>query len=84
MSLSNALRPGTTPVSKFCHFLVSTPYTKQKTFITMSWQAYVDNNLVGTGTVTKGALFGHNGGKWAASAGFNVIFTLRNKLLILN
>src|SRR3990167_3918347 len=38
----------------------------------MSWQAYVDTNLVGTGCVTKAAIVGHNGGAWAASAGFNV------------
>ena len=36
----------------------------------MSWQAYVDSNLVGTKFVTQAAIFGHDGGKWAASAGF--------------
>ena len=38
----------------------------------MSWQAYVDQNLVGTGHITKGAIFGVQGGKWACSAGFNI------------
>eukprot|EP00009_Paramoeba_aestuarina_P005417 CAMPEP_0201509764 /NCGR_PEP_ID=MMETSP0161_2-20130828/2716_1 /ASSEMBLY_ACC=CAM_ASM_000251 /TAXON_ID=180227 /ORGANISM="Neoparamoeba aestuarina, Strain SoJaBio B1-5/56/2" /LENGTH=126 /DNA_ID=CAMNT_0047904811 /DNA_START=109 /DNA_END=489 /DNA_ORIENTATION=+ len=38
----------------------------------MSWQAYVDNSLVGTGQVSKGALFGHDGNQWATSAGFTV------------
>lgn len=38
----------------------------------MSWQAYVDQNLVGTGHISKGAIFGLQGGKWAASAGFNI------------
>uniref|UniRef100_A0A7S4NSJ5 Profilin n=1 Tax=Paramoeba aestuarina TaxID=180227 RepID=A0A7S4NSJ5_9EUKA len=38
----------------------------------MSWQAYVDNSLVGTGCVTKGALHGHDGSLWATSAGFSV------------
>mmetsp|Transcript_21913 Transcript_21913/g.61599 ORF Transcript_21913/g.61599 Transcript_21913/m.61599 type:complete len:127 (-) Transcript_21913:82-462(-) len=38
----------------------------------MSWQSYVDSSLVGTGCVTKGALFGHDGNVWATSAGFSV------------
>lgn len=37
-------------------------------------QAYVDTNLVGTGKLTKAALFGHDGSLWATSAGFNVHF----------
>jgi profilin len=37
----------------------------------MSWQAYVDNNLVGAG-LQSAAIFGHNGGQWATSAGFAV------------
>jgi len=35
------------------------------------WQAYVDQSLVGTGTVTKGALCGLDGTLWAVSPGFN-------------
>jgi profilin len=38
----------------------------------MSWQAYVDQNLVGTGSIAKGAIFGAQGGLWAKSAGFNI------------
>jgi len=38
----------------------------------MSWQQYVDNNLVGTHNVTKGAIYGTDGSKWAISPGFNV------------
>lgn len=38
----------------------------------MSWQAYVDNNLVGTKTVTQGAILGQEGGVWAATGGFAV------------
>ena len=34
----------------------------------MSWQAYVDSNLVGTGQVSRGAILGHDGGVWAQSA----------------
>lgn len=37
----------------------------------MSWQAYVDNNLVGAG-LKQAAIFGHNGTCRAASSGFNV------------
>lgn len=38
----------------------------------MSWQSYVDNNLVGTGFVTKGAIFGLNGSQWCTSPGFQI------------
>jgi len=35
------------------------------------WQAYIDQSLVGTGTVTKGAICGLDGTLWAHSSGFN-------------
>ncbi|KAG0204714.1 profilin, required for normal timing of actin polymerization in response to thermal stress [Mortierella sp. GBA30] len=38
----------------------------------MSWQAYVDSNLLGTGKVEKAAIFGIDGSLWATSKGFNV------------
>ncbi|KAF8638456.1 hypothetical protein AX17_002190 [Amanita inopinata Kibby_2008] len=38
----------------------------------MSWQAYVDTNLVGSGRVTKAAILGLQGGVWASSAGFTL------------
>jgi len=39
----------------------------------MSWQAYVDTSLVGTGNIDKAAIFSAAGdSKWAASHGFNV------------
>lgn len=38
----------------------------------MSWQAYVDNNLVGSGKVSKAAIIGQAGGVWAASPGYNL------------
>ncbi len=38
----------------------------------MSWQSYVDTNLVGTKNVTKGAIIGLNGSTWAISAGLQV------------
>ncbi|KAJ6482525.1 profilin [Mycena sanguinolenta] len=38
----------------------------------MSWQAYVDTNLVGSGKVTKAAILGKQGGVWAASPGYEL------------
>jgi len=40
--------------------------------ITMSWQAYVDTNLVGTGKIQQAAIIGHDGNTWATSKGFAV------------
>lgn len=36
----------------------------------MSWQSYVDEQLIGTGFVINAAILGHDGGVWATSAGF--------------
>ncbi|KAJ3321535.1 profilin, required for normal timing of actin polymerization in response to thermal stress [Boothiomyces sp. JEL0866] len=41
----------------------------------MSWQAYVDTNLVGTGKIARAAIYGHDGSLWATSKGFNVSST---------
>jgi len=38
----------------------------------MSWQAYVDNNLLGTNKVQKAAILGQAGGVWAASSGYKL------------
>lgn len=38
----------------------------------MSWQAYVDTNLVGTGRVTQAAILGKAGGVWAKSSGIAI------------
>eukprot|EP00842_Homolaphlyctis_polyrhiza_P002316 jgi/Hompol1/3085/HPOL_003115-RA len=38
----------------------------------MSWQAYVDSNLVGTGKIARAAIHGHDGSLWATSKGFSV------------
>ncbi|KAF9570727.1 profilin, required for normal timing of actin polymerization in response to thermal stress [Mortierella alpina] len=38
----------------------------------MSWQSYVDSNLVGSGKVAKAAIFGLDGSQWASSADFKV------------
>jgi len=41
----------------------------------MSWQAYVDTNLVGSGRVSKAAILGLQGGVWAASPGYLISTT---------
>ena len=38
----------------------------------MSWQGYVDYQLIGTGMVNKACIIGLNGAVWAQSAGFTV------------
>jgi len=38
----------------------------------MSWQTYVDSNLLGTGKVSKAAIIGLQGGIWANSLGYNL------------
>ncbi|KAI9633284.1 profilin [Dioszegia hungarica] len=38
----------------------------------MSWQAYVDDQLLATGKISKGAIIGKQGGIWAQSAGYNL------------
>jgi len=48
----------------------------------MSWQAYVDTNLIGSGKVSKAAIIGLKGGVWATSAGFTL--TLEEQKAILN
>ena len=46
--------------------------TRRRSIWRMSWQTYVDTNLVGTGKVQKAAIFGLDGSQWATSAGFTV------------
>merc|ERR1719281_2262699 len=38
----------------------------------MSWQSYVDDQLLATKMVSKAAICGHDGNVWATSAGFGV------------
>lgn len=38
----------------------------------MSWQSYVDDQLLATKVVTKAVIAGHDGSVWAASEGFSV------------
>ncbi|KAF9376076.1 hypothetical protein CPC16_000379 [Podila verticillata] len=48
----------------------------------MSWQSYVDSNLVGTGKVSKAAIVGlTDSSTWATSAGFTVAKTEADALV---
>lgn len=38
----------------------------------MSWQDYVDNQLIASHCVSKAAIAGHDGSVWAKTAGFEV------------
>ncbi|KAI0826713.1 profilin [Trametes gibbosa] len=38
----------------------------------MSWQAYVDTNLVGSGKISKAAIIGLAGGVWASTPGYTL------------
>lgn len=40
----------------------------------MSWQDYVDNQLIASKCVSKAAIAGHDGALWAKSAGFEVMY----------
>ncbi|KDQ55527.1 hypothetical protein JAAARDRAFT_37543 [Jaapia argillacea MUCL 33604] len=47
----------------------------------MSWQAYVDTNLVGSGKVSKAVILGQKGGVWATSSGFNLSASEQQKIV---
>jgi hypothetical protein len=48
----------------------------------MSWQDYVDNQLLASQCVSKACIAGHDGGVWATSEGFGVSFFFHRKLYI--
>lgn len=43
----------------------------------MSWQDYVDKQLLASRCVTKAAIAGHDGNVWAKSDGFEVIHSFK-------
>ncbi|GAA6060188.1 hypothetical protein JCM10212_005189 [Sporobolomyces blumeae] len=47
----------------------------------MSWQTYVDSNLLGTGKITNAAILGQAGGVWASSAGYTLSTEEQNAIL---
>jgi hypothetical protein len=44
----------------------------------MSWQSYVDDQLMATKFVNHAVIAGHDGNIWAQSAGFTVSLTYNN------
>jgi hypothetical protein len=38
----------------------------------MSWQNYVDDQLVGSGNITQAAILGHDGNNWAITKGWSL------------
>jgi hypothetical protein len=47
----------------------------------MSWQDYVDNQLIASQCVSKACIAGHDGGVWAKSDGFEVSFLSKLRIL---
>jgi len=45
------------------------------------WQPYIDDSLLGTGTVDKAVIFGHDGSVWAHSPLFELTDEERNHLV---
>lgn len=46
----------------------------------MSWQDYVDNQLIASQCVQKACIAGHDGGVWAKSEGFDVSILKMTKI----
>jgi len=59
-------------VHKHTFISVSSIYDLETLQSIMSWQTYVDTNLVGSGKVAKAAILGQAGGVWATSPGFEL------------
>merc|ERR1711971_858696 len=53
-------------ISFFCTFFFRHPRT------TMSWQSYVDDQLISTNMIKNAVIAGHDGNIWASSSWFNV------------
>ena len=49
----------------------------------MSWQSYVDDQLLNTKMVTHAVICGHDGNIWATSADFRVSFSNLNVLIFI-
>ncbi|KAJ6551182.1 profilin [Mycena capillaripes] len=47
----------------------------------MSWQDYVNTNLVGSGKISKAAIIGLQGGVWATSPGYTLSTEEQNAIL---
>merc|ERR1711997_1871 len=55
------------PASEHTHILTNTTTT-----VIMSWQSYVDDQLISTKMINNAVIAGHDGNIWAHSAGFPV------------
>lgn len=53
-------------------FFLPLSLPRTHTFAAMSWQGYIDNQLLGTKSISQAAILGIKGGVWAASPGFTV------------
>jgi len=47
----------------------------------MSWQVYVDSNLVGSRKIARAAILGQAGGIWASTAGFTITLDEAKKIV---
>lgn len=50
----------------------------------MSWQDYVDNQLMASNCVSKAAIAGHDGGVWAKSDNFDVSRHIFNSYIFVS
>lgn len=58
---------------KGIYFILIKEFKQQKkNQANMSWQDYVDNQLIASQCVSKACIAGHDGGVWAKSEGFDV------------
>merc|ERR1712083_1222254 len=52
--------------------ITTTTATTTATTVIMSWQSYVDDQLISTKVIKNAVIAGHDGNIWASSAGFPV------------
>merc|ERR1712010_208053 len=69
MGVTCCLRPQR-PEQPSCR--TRTPCTFLHPRTTMSWQSYVDDQLISTNMIKNAVIAGHDGNIWASSSGFNV------------
>merc|ERR1712037_531172 len=72
MGVTCCLRPQR-PEQPSCR--TRTPCTFLHPRTTMSWQSYVDDQLISTNMIKNAVIAGHDGNIWASSSGFNVTAT---------
>ncbi|GAW06471.1 profilin [Lentinula edodes] len=60
------------PLFSYHHLHTLPSFSFLRNTSVMSWQAYVDTNLVGTTKIAQAAILGAQGGVWATSEGFEI------------